>query len=153
MTFRYVSCWPAKEAVGRSSAVALERTAQAACSPSLASDPVISAARSSGMAIASMVRRISALSARIVSRSSGFTRASRSSRSSIDGASAMTRRKASVVTQNPAGTRMPSIRDSSPRFAPLPPTSATCASSISSNAQHGSVRSAPSGSSPARQRA
>ena len=26
-TFRYVSCWPAKEAVGRSSAVALDRTA------------------------------------------------------------------------------------------------------------------------------
>jgi hypothetical protein len=26
-TFRYVSCWPAKEAAGRSSAVALERTA------------------------------------------------------------------------------------------------------------------------------
>ena len=26
-TFRYVSCWPAKEAVGKSSAVALDRTA------------------------------------------------------------------------------------------------------------------------------
>src|ERR1039457_3306639 len=37
-TFRYVSCWPAKEAVGRSSAVALDRTAYAARSPSRASE-------------------------------------------------------------------------------------------------------------------
>src|SRR3954471_1992668 len=39
------------------------------------------------------------------------------------------RRKAAVVTQKPAGTRIPSIRDSSPRCAPLPPTTATCVSS------------------------
>ena len=52
--------------------------------------------------------------------------------SSIDGTSAMARRKASVVTQNPAGTRMPPIRESSPRFAPLPPTIATCDRSMSS---------------------
>jgi hypothetical protein len=31
--FRYVSCCPAKDAVGRSSAVALERTATSAFSP------------------------------------------------------------------------------------------------------------------------
>src|SRR6266480_1264994 len=43
----------------------------------------------------------------------------------------MIRRKASVVTQKPAGTRIPSIRDSSPRCAPLPPTTATCVSSTS----------------------
>jgi hypothetical protein len=85
------------------------------------------------MAIAARVRRISALSAPIASRSSGFRRDSRSSRSSIDGASAMTRWKASVVTQKPAGTRMPSIRESSARCAPLPPTTATCVWSISWN--------------------
>jgi hypothetical protein len=45
------------------------------------------------------IRRISALSVRIASRSSGFRRESRSSGSSIDGASAMIRWKASVVTQ------------------------------------------------------
>ena len=84
------------------------------------------------MAIPSTVRRISALRVLIASRSSGFRCDSRSSSSSIDGTSAMTRRKASVVTQNPAGTRMPSIRESSPRCAPLPPTIATCARSISS---------------------
>src|ERR1700722_18577605 len=44
----------------------------------------------------------------------------------------MIRRKASVVTQKPAGTRMPSIRESSPSCAPLPPASATCVLSISS---------------------
>src|SRR5215208_1408599 len=43
----------------------------------------------------------------------------------------MIRRKASVVTLKPAGTRMPSIRDSPPRCAPLPPTTATCISPIS----------------------
>src|SRR5215216_4429686 len=70
------------------------------------------------MAIPSRVRRISALSARIASRSSGFRHDSRSSRSSIDGASAMIRWKASVVTQKPAGTRRPSIRESSPGARP-----------------------------------
>jgi hypothetical protein len=83
------------------------------------------AARSPGMAIASSVRRTSALSAPIAARSSGLRRDIRSSRSSIDGASAMIRRKAAVVTQKPAGTRTPSIRESSPRCAPLPPTTAT----------------------------
>ena len=62
-----------------------------ACSPSLASERVIAAARSSGMAIASSARRTSALSARIASRSSGLRRDSRSSRSSIDGTSARIR--------------------------------------------------------------
>src|SRR3954464_6821375 len=62
------------------------------------------------MAIPSRVRRISALSARIATRSSGFRRDSRASRSSIDGAAARIRRKASVVTQKPAGTRRPASR-------------------------------------------
>ena len=73
-----------------------------------------------------MVRRISALSVRIGSRASGLRSDSRASRSSIDGACAMIRRNASVVTQNPSGTRTPSMRESSPRCAPLPPTSAPC---------------------------
>ena len=49
----------------------------------------------------------------------------------MEGASAMIRWKASVVTQKPGGTRMPSILESSPRWAPLPPTTATCVRSIS----------------------
>ena len=57
-------------------------------------------------------------------------RDSRSSRSSIAGAHAMTRRKASVVTQKPAGTSMPSIRESSPAAHPYP-TTAPCVLSIS----------------------
>ena len=64
-------------------------------------------------------------------RSSGPTLDSRSSPSSIAGTPATTRRKASVVTQKPSGTRRPSIRESSPRCAPLPPTTATCVWSIS----------------------
>ncbi len=68
------------------------------------------------MLIASRVRRISALSVWIASRSSGFRRDSRSSRSSIDGASAMIRRKASVVTQKPGGTRIPSITRKLPQL-------------------------------------
>ena len=47
-------------------------------------------------------------------------------RDAIRAVSAEIRRKAFVVTQKPAGTRMPSIRESSPRCAPLPPTTATC---------------------------
>ena len=117
--------------MGRSSAVALDRTAQATSSPRRASARVIAAARSSGTAVASMLRRISALSVRIASRSSGSRRDSRSSRSSIDGAPATIRAKASVVTQKPGGTLTPSIRTSSARYAPLPPTRAACAASIS----------------------
>ena len=58
---------------------------------------------------------------------------SRSSCSSIDGRAATARRKASAVKLNPGGTRIPSIRDSSPGCAPLPPTTATWESSTSSN--------------------
>ncbi len=81
-----------------------------------------------------MVRRICALSVRIVSRSSGSTPASRSSRSPTD-ASAMILLNASVVIQKPPGTRTPSIRDNAPRCAPLPPTTATCVSSASSRSR------------------
>ena len=55
----------------------------------------------------------------------------RSKRSSIPAAFAKICPKASVVTQKPAGTRTPSIRPSSPRRAPFPPTTATCVRSIS----------------------
>src|ERR1700683_3630174 len=49
-TFRYVSCWPAKEAVGRSSAVALDRTAQAAGPPHRAAGLLVAAPRARGEA-------------------------------------------------------------------------------------------------------
>jgi D-aminopeptidase len=63
------------------------------------------------MAIRSMAERIFALSVRIASLSSGFTRDSRASRSSTTVACFMMRRNASVVTQKPGGTRIPSIRE------------------------------------------
>ena len=37
-----------------------------------------------------------------------------------------------MVTQKPSGTRIPSIRDSSPRLAPLPPANASFVLSICS---------------------
>jgi hypothetical protein len=103
-TSRYVSCGPANDVVGRSSAVALERTAYAALTPSRATSAAIASATSSGMTIASIVARISALSVRITSRSSGCRRAGRSSCTSSVGACATICAKASVDTQKPAGT-------------------------------------------------
>ena len=75
-TFRYVSCWPAEDAVGRSSAVALERTAKAAGSPIRVSGRVIPSTTSPGTVTPSMDRRMSALSLRIPSPSSGPRRES-----------------------------------------------------------------------------
>src|SRR5690606_1654238 len=86
-TPRIVSCWPAKLASGRSSAVALERTATRP--PPIASYAAVRSA-------------------------SGTT----------------PDRYASVVRQNPAGTRSPA-RTSSARPAALPPTSSSRPGSIS----------------------
>src|SRR5438105_15691582 len=61
-TLRYVSCWPANEAVGKSSAVALDRTAYAACSPS---EHVIAVERSPGTEMFSITARTTELSARL----------------------------------------------------------------------------------------
>src|SRR5207248_1887489 len=87
-TLRYVSCWPANEAVGKSSAVALDRTAYAACSPS---EHVIAVERSPGTEMFSITARTPELSARIASRSSALRRDRDPSRSSIDGACAIIR--------------------------------------------------------------
>ena len=117
--FRYVSCWPAKE----SRRQVLRRRAGSHRVGGLLAEPasalVIAAATASGMAVSSRVRRIPALSVRIDSRSSGFRRDSRSSRSSIDGASDRT-----------AGMR-PSSRKSQRargclRSAPAPPGARPC---------------------------
>lgn len=62
-----------------SSAVALDRTAQADCSPSCASERVIADATSSEMAIGAIVARSPRLNARIASLSSDFTRDNRPS--------------------------------------------------------------------------
>ncbi len=55
----------------------------------------------------------------------------------------MVRRKAFVVTQKPGGTRMPSMRESAPRFAPFPPMSAICVLSISSKPNTAACSSLP----------
>src|SRR5207253_1128620 len=81
---------------------------QASRSPSLARKRAISSCMSSGMAYPAMTSRIAAASSRIASRSSTFSSANRSSRPPIAGAAPRTRLKASVETQKPSGTRLPS---------------------------------------------
>src|SRR5258705_12153294 len=49
----------------------------------------------------------------------------------VEGAPEMIFLKASVEIQKPSGTLIPSILDSSPRLAPLPPTTLSFALSIS----------------------
>ena len=76
-------------------------------------------------------QRITAEAPSIDDRLDRLSRLKPGDREAIRALSAEIRRKASVVTQKPAGTRTPSIRESSPRCAPLPPTMATCVRSIS----------------------
>ena len=87
--------------------------------PNLERKRLISSWMSPGMVTPSMALRISPLSALIWSRSPA---SSRSSSPPSDDVSSTIRLKASVEMQKPSGTRIPSILESSPRFAPLPPT-------------------------------
>ena len=123
---RNESCSPANDAVGLSSDVALERTAQRICAPSVWMASRTDAATSFGSSLASMSSRSAALTSGNTAPSLGSRYASRESAASYSSSWAVTRRKASVVTQNPRGTRTPSIRISSPRLAPFPPASARC---------------------------
>ena len=77
-------------------------------------------------------QRIMAEAPSIDDRLDRLSRLEPDDREAVRALSAEIRRKAAVVTQKPAGTRMPSIRERSPRCAPLPPTIATCVWSISS---------------------
>ena len=120
----------ANDAVGESSAVALDRTANAAPSPSAEMAVEISATRSSGIVAPRSHRGFRGERGNRRPRPAQGGRAI--DRSSTD-ASAMIRSNASVVTQKPGGTDTPRIRDSSPRFAPFPPTATTIDPSISSN--------------------
>ncbi len=110
-TFRNVSCCPAKLANGRSSAVADDRTATGVATPNR-SYPATTASRTSPG----------------ISAASNSSRAFAGSPLTPPTLSA-TRRYASVITQNPSGTGSPA-RVSSPRFAALPPTSASMRASI-----------------------
>lgn len=101
-----VSCWPAKDAWERSSAVALEGTAQARSGPAVPSAPATARRTGFGNGTLPMWSRTSA--ARAASR----PRAAPACTSAA---------YAAVVTTNPSGTGNPPCR-SLARFAPLPPT-------------------------------
>ncbi len=129
-TFRKVSCWPANEASGRSSAVAEERTAkQASALPphSVAKASRMAFSRSAGKGWASTMARISAPAA-ARARTSSVSRVLRRSLIFCARPSwARNWRKAWAVVAKPVGTRTPSgsWEIISPREAFLPPTDST----------------------------
>ena len=118
-TLRYVSCWPAKLACGRSSAVAEERTATGTPSPKASYAAAIARARSSGtLASSSGSRRRRELrQARGVFGARPGQRGERGLQAGAGRHQLVGRRGHA----EPAGTGSPA-RTISPRFAALPPT-------------------------------
>src|SRR3990167_313148 len=143
-TLRKVSCWPAKEASGKSSAVAEERTAKLACA--LAPDRVTKASRmafsrSAGKGWASTMARISAPTCARARTSSVSRSLSLALILSARPACARNLRKACAVVAKPVGTFTPcgSWEIISPREAFLPPTDSTSAMRSSSKGTTRSV--------------
>ncbi len=137
---RYVSCCPAKLASGRSSAVALLRTATSQCGPYSSWRRPYAARTADAMSSGSVALRIAVRTRRPADCSRSICWTSSPVRaSSIRGsrpASERKRRYASAVVAKPFGTRMPrgpSARRISPSDAFLPPTRGTSARSRSSN--------------------
>jgi hypothetical protein len=129
-TFRKVSCWPAKEASGRSSAVADERTAKDAAglpALSVANASPMAFCRSSGNGWASTMPRISAPAMANARTSSVSSEARRLLMRSARPSWARNCRNACAVVAKPVGTRTPwgSWEIISPRLAFLPPTDST----------------------------
>ena len=139
-TLRTVSCWPAKEASGRSSAVALERTAnetpagesfvrRAKCSR-------MAFSRSGGKAASLTQLRISAPAWARAFTSSVLRVARRALMRSVSRLWSRKSRKASAVVAKPPGTWTPDAESwliSSPSEAFLPPTTSTSVMRSSSN--------------------
>src|SRR6218665_3729989 len=129
-TFRKLSCWPANEASGRSSAVADERTANEAPGlPALSrANSLASACRSSsGKGWACTSARISAPAAARACMSSVSRRLSLASMRSASAPCFRNSRNAWAVVAKPVGTRTPcgSCEIISPRLAFFPPTAST----------------------------
>ncbi len=128
LTLRKVSCWPANEASGRSSAVAEERTANEACASPAASrsnSARTAASSSAGSGAWTTQRRISAPASASARTSSVSSAASRALMRSLSPASCRKRRKACAVVAKPPGTRTPEAASwliISPSEAFLPPT-------------------------------
>ena len=130
-TLRKVSCWPANDASGRSSAVAEERTAKVASGLSAARRSYslrIAASRAGGNGCCPTQPRISAPASARARTSSVSRRARRSPIRLARPPSARNWRKACEVVAKPPGTRTPdwlSWLIISPRDAFLPPTAST----------------------------
>ena len=129
-TLRKVSCWPAKDASGRSSAVAEERTAKLASrlpADSCSNAARISRSSSGGKGCASSQPRISAPATASARTSSVSSFASRSRMRWSRPPCLRNSRKAWAVVAKPVGTRTPcgSCEIISPRLAFLPPTTST----------------------------
>ncbi len=129
-TFRKVSCWPANEASGRSSAVADERTANEPLpsASSLAKASRICDSNSGENGASTIHWRICAPAVASSRTSSGFSVVRRSAIRLSRPEAFRKSRKASAVVAKPPGTRTPAP-DSwliiSPRDAFLPPTEST----------------------------
>jgi hypothetical protein len=129
--FRKVSCWPAKEASGRSSAVAEERTAKVACAlPALSTAKAsrIAVSRAAGNGCASTQARICAPASRQGAHVLGVERV----QTGVDAVRqavvlAGIRERRGPWWRNPVGTFTPegSWEIISPRLAFLPPTAST----------------------------
>src|SRR5574337_1750906 len=129
-TLRKVSCWPANEASGRSSAVAEEHTAKLAWAlPPLkvAKASRTAFSRSAGKGWFSTQARISAPAAARARTSSTSRAARRALMRSCRPSYFKNSRKACAVVAKPVGTRTPwgSCEIISPRLAFLPPTTST----------------------------
>ena len=129
-TFRKVSCWPANDASGRSSAVAEERTAKEAsllppCRRANSSRMAFS--RSAGKGWFSTMARISAPTAARARTSSTSRAASLAEILPARPSKARNSRNAWAVVAKPVGTRTPwgSCEIISPSEAFLPPTDST----------------------------
>ena len=130
VTFKNVSCWPANEASGRSSAVADERTANEAPVPaplSARKAARIAASRSAGNGWASTRARMSAPTCASALTSSVSRPASMRLMRPSRSPKAKNSRKACAVVAKPVGTLTPagSWEIISPRLAFLPPTAST----------------------------
>ena len=129
-TFKKVSCWPAKEASGKSSAVADERTAK---DPLPESSKTANALRISSSSLGwngavSIQLRISAPASANARTSSIFKPSKRCWIRSVRLLCFRKSRKANAVVAKPVGTRTPvdaSWEIISPREAFLPPTDST----------------------------
>ena len=142
-TFKKVSCWPAKEASGRSSAVAEERTAkEAKALPALstAKDSRMPFSSSAGKGCTSSMARISA-PATARARTSSMSRVARRRLMRPARSSCLRNsRKAWAVVAKPVGTFTPwgNWEIISPRLAFLPPTDST---SVMRKSSKGTTRS------------